>query len=668
MLIKFIYRHKTRFFSSSFSLLLKLVCHLILHNEIRFFDGQKLHLQSHLYIRPMMFVVRLKTVNCVLFTILLTFTLFGYFYNFNNVKDKDLETPNFFAYKTEKLCRDWNNYEFLKQEKERIGIGEHGIPVKLTNETEIQINKELYEKTGFYVVVSDKISVNRSIPDMRPKECRKIKYLNKLPNVSIIVIFHNEVLSVLKRTIHSIINRTPPELLHEIILVNDASKNEELYEPLEKYIKLNFPTKVKILHLKTRHGLIRTRIQGARKAKGEIIIFFDSHMEMNTNWLPPLIEPIAKNRRISTVPIIDSFDPETFQILDGIDKYGDRAMFDWKLVYKTFPRYLPENVIKHLPYQIPIMLGCAFAIDRKFFLEELGGYDEGYEIWNAENYELSFKLWLCADGVIAVPCSHVTHTFRMINPSRKMDYDYEGKNFKRLAEVWLDEYKEVIYNQDRKRYDKINPGDLSIPLATKSKLTCKPFSYFLDRIAPEIIQNFPMNPEKQSFAHGRIRFYHDDNICIDTFGTFMNYGSVGVYYCANDTSPDLKKQLFRLTYTKNIMEVVNNFCLDSYKFSMQECNFVPYGNQYWRYDHRKHWIMNGRDDSNQCITIIHEKQALELMTCDENNQNQRFKFDYENLEAIENFDKIFGYPKPENFLKITRRDKLLPIEYEFCDE
>lgn len=115
-----------------------------------------------------------------------------------------------------------------------------------------------------------------------------MKYSATLPSVSIIIIFNNEHLQTLLRTCVSILNRSPVQLMNEIILVDDASNFDDLGEPLDDYVEEN-ASKIKLIRLEKRSGLIRARLAGARLAKSEVLLFLDSHCEVNTNWLPPLL-------------------------------------------------------------------------------------------------------------------------------------------------------------------------------------------------------------------------------------------------------------------------------------------------------------------------------------------------------------------------------------------
>ncbi|VCX30880.1 unnamed protein product [Gulo gulo] len=101
-----------------------------------------------------------------------------------------------------------------------LGKGEHGKPYPLTEEDH---DDSAYRENGFNIFVSNNIALERSLPDIRHANCKHKMYLERLPNTSIIIPFHNEGWTSLLRTIHSIINRTPETLIAEIILVDDFS-------------------------------------------------------------------------------------------------------------------------------------------------------------------------------------------------------------------------------------------------------------------------------------------------------------------------------------------------------------------------------------------------------------------------------------------------------------
>jgi hypothetical protein len=107
------------------------------------------------------------------------------------------------------------------------GPGEMGKPVmvevdKLSPEEKVKYD-EGWKRNQYNQYAADMISLDRSLPDFRFPECKAIKWYDPLPTVSVIIIFFNEALSVLLRTAHSVLNRSDPKLLTEIILVDDAS-------------------------------------------------------------------------------------------------------------------------------------------------------------------------------------------------------------------------------------------------------------------------------------------------------------------------------------------------------------------------------------------------------------------------------------------------------------
>ncbi|KAK3607871.1 hypothetical protein CHS0354_038301 [Potamilus streckersoni] len=162
--------------------------------------------------------------------------------------------------------------------------GELGQGISFVGE-EKNIAERLMKHYHINVYASDLIPLNRIVPDSRFINCSRIQYLEDLPSASVIIPFYDEWPSILLRTVYSVINRTPRHLLEEIILVDDGSTMGKLKSYLDDYIKSSFPAGlIKLLRNPQRLGLIKARMEGWKISTGKVIIFFDSHMEVNVDW------------------------------------------------------------------------------------------------------------------------------------------------------------------------------------------------------------------------------------------------------------------------------------------------------------------------------------------------------------------------------------------------
>ena len=79
-----------------------------------------------------------------------------------------------------------------------------------------------HSKTYIYVNLTCPLPASSSV-SVCVCRCHSKTYESDLPTASIIICFHNEALSALLRTVHTVLQRSPPHLIHEIILINDAS-------------------------------------------------------------------------------------------------------------------------------------------------------------------------------------------------------------------------------------------------------------------------------------------------------------------------------------------------------------------------------------------------------------------------------------------------------------
>lgn len=498
-----------------------------------------------------------------------------------------------------------------------VQYGEMGKPVVLPSNMTAEVKKlvdEGWQKNAFNQYVSDLISVHRKLPDPRDQWCKEPgRYLENLPATSVIICFHNEAWSVLLRTVHSVLDRSPPHLLKEIILVDDFSDMAHTKRQLEDYMAMY--RKVKIVRASKREGLIRARLLGAKHATAPVLTYLDSHCECTTGWLEPLLDRIARDDKTVVCPVIDGIVDDTFEYIGGgrsfqIGGFNWNLQFNWHAVPE---RERKKHKSSAEPVWSPTMAGGLFSIDKTFF-EKLGTYDSGFDIWGGENLELSFKTWMCGGTLEIVPCSHVGHIFRKRSPYKwRSGVNVLKRNSVRLAEVWLDEYAKYYYQ--RIGNDLGDFGDISSRKELRKKLGCKSFKWYLDNIYPELF--IP----GEAVASGEVRNLGlGGKTCLDSPARKGDlHKPAGLYPCHNQGG----NQYWMLSKAGEIRR--DETCLD---YAGQDVILYPChgskGNQYWHYNPDTHLLQHG--SSKKCLAISSNKQKLLMEECDISNQQQQWKF------------------------------------------
>ena len=91
--------------------------------------------------------------------------------------------------------------------------------------------------------------------------CKYWHYPEKLPTTSVIIVFHNEGWSTLMRTVHSVWNRTPPELLEEIVMVDDFSTKGRYFFTIIWWIVFSDRNLLKNFDSSLKHYLLKITLR-----------------------------------------------------------------------------------------------------------------------------------------------------------------------------------------------------------------------------------------------------------------------------------------------------------------------------------------------------------------------------------------------------------------------
>lgn len=228
----------------------------------------------------------------------------------------------------------------------------------------------------------------------------KIKIESKtrdLLDVSIIIPCKNEA-NNLKSTLNSII-KSESNLSYEVIVVDDGSTDQStefLKQDLSRY------TYKDVILLKTKGiGCARAKNFGAKFAKGKYLLFCDAHVEVPKHWIDDLVDTLKNyNAHLVTSCIEDISN-------SFIQRYG--GTWNGKLQYMWIENK-PKGII-----ETPFAVGGNMGITKEVF-KKLNGFDNLFQIYGAEDQELSIKAWLYGYRIVVNPNVKMKHLFRDIHP------------------------------------------------------------------------------------------------------------------------------------------------------------------------------------------------------------------------------------------------------------
>jgi polypeptide N-acetylgalactosaminyltransferase len=367
------------------------------------------------------------------------------------------------------------------------------------------------------------------------------------------------------------------------------------------------------MRMEERSGLMRARVKGAELAEGPVLTFLDSHCEVTTGWLQPLLSRIKTNHTHVVSPIIDIINKESMQYTSASPLvkggFGNNLHFRWDQMSQ---REVQTRARIIDPIRTPAIAGGLFAVYKDWFTE-LGMYDTQMEIWGGENIELSLRVWMCGGVLEIIPCSRVGHIFRSAMPYSfgpgGTYHNTVAKNIRRTVEVWLDEYKPFFYERNPFS-NKVEYGDISERLALRGRLQCKPFSWYIKKIYPLFDP-----PPIQDFTYGHLR--HGE-VCLDSLGR-VSMQPPELRPCDPDKARVAGTQGWAVTTQHEIK--AHPLCLthDSGRLFMTSCNG---GTKQLFHLHDNGLIQHG--PTNKCLGV--KGPQLRLDPCDVTSSAQVWEF------------------------------------------
>ncbi len=223
--------------------------------------------------------------------------------------------------------------------------------------------------------------------------------MNTFPRVSVIIP-NFDGRGYLERCLLSLMKLDYPKENLEVILVNDSPHNS-----IVNLIKRKFPS-VKIIQNKKRQGPAECRNIGVKVAKGDLIAFLDNDVEVENNWLKPLVATITKEQNIaicaSKVLFLDN-KKQVNSVGGAVNMYGD-----------GWGRGIFEKDNRQYDGKKDIFFGCSAAmLTKREVIERIGCFDKDY-FYLYEDMDYGWRANLAGFKSVYVPESIVYHKFGVV--------------------------------------------------------------------------------------------------------------------------------------------------------------------------------------------------------------------------------------------------------------
>jgi GT2 family glycosyltransferase len=230
--------------------------------------------------------------------------------------------------------------------------------------------------------------------------------------ISVVVVARNEGTWLL-RTVQRYVATLPSG--SEVIVVDDGSTDESADR---------LPTDRRVRVIRGRGaGVARARNLGGQRAKGDLLVFSDAHLELPDGWWKPLATRAARRGVGGVAPAITSITrPQRI----GHGLYFSGADLDVRWSWREDRRV----------HRAPLIPWCCGMMSRAVF-EASGGFDEGMTGMGSIDNEMSLRLWLLGYELWIVPSVVVGHLFRRTQPY-PLTLSMQLHNRTRLALIHLE--------------------------------------------------------------------------------------------------------------------------------------------------------------------------------------------------------------------------------------